>query len=103
VSRGFLGKAETNFLVERREDMREIRLRCQLTGTYAHWLMTSAQGGTFVDLEMGKQSATLSYKVFDATAGPRFFRRWAEASIEALNEAAGSESAAADSAAPSGA
>jgi hypothetical protein len=42
------GKIETHMLVERREDLRGIRMRCELTGTYAHWLLTPAQGGTFV-------------------------------------------------------
>src|SRR5437773_1500356 len=45
-------QGETNFLMERRDDLREIRMSCQLTGTYAHWSLTPAQGGTFVDLEM---------------------------------------------------
>src|SRR3954452_20744647 len=52
VSRGPVGKAKTEFLVERLDDLHEIRLRCQVSGTYAHWLLTEARGGTFVDLEM---------------------------------------------------
>ena len=98
VSRGPVGRAETTFLVERLEDLREIRLRCQVSGTYAHWLLTEARGGTFVDLEMGIQPNGLPFKIFDVTTGPRYFRRWAEQSIEALGEAAQ-----VDSAEPSGA
>jgi Polyketide cyclase / dehydrase and lipid transport len=88
ITRGPVGSDETSFLVERRDDLREVMLRCQLTGTYAHWMLTSAQGGTFVDLEMGMDPKAFSYKVFDATVGRRFFKRWAEESIDALERAA---------------
>ena len=53
VTKGPIGTAETSFLVDRRDDLREIRMSCQLTGMYAHWLLTPAQGGTFVEVEMG--------------------------------------------------
>jgi hypothetical protein len=88
VTRGPVGTDETTFLVERIDDLREIRMRCELTGTYAHWLLTAAQGGTFVDLEMGMQPTALPHRVFDVALGQRYFRRWAERSIEALGEAA---------------
>jgi hypothetical protein len=29
----------------------------------------------------------LSYKIFDSTVGPRFFRRWADQSLDALGDA----------------
>jgi hypothetical protein len=82
------GNVETNFLIERRDDLREIRMSCQLTGAYAHWLLTSAQGGTFVELEMGMQPKRLSDRLADLTIGRRYFRRWSEQSLEALSEAA---------------
>jgi len=82
------GKVETNFLLERRDDLREIRMSCELTGAYAHWSLTSAQGGTFVELEMGMQPKRLSDRLADLTVGRRYFRRWSEQSLEALGEAA---------------
>jgi Polyketide cyclase / dehydrase and lipid transport len=78
------GKAETGFLLERRDDLREIRMSCQHTGMYAHWSLTPAQGGTFVDLEMGMDPKRLGQLVFDAALGRRYFRRWSEQSLEAL-------------------
>jgi Polyketide cyclase / dehydrase and lipid transport len=87
VTRGAMGSGESRWLVEEKDDLREIHLRCQLTGTYARWHLTGAQGGTFVDLEMGMQPTGLSYKIFDSTVGPRFFRRWADQSLDALGEA----------------
>src|SRR5437870_5766325 len=82
------GKAETGFLLERREDLREIRMSCQLTGMYAHWSLTPAQGGTFVDVEMGMEPKRLGDRVFDAALGRRYFRRWSEQSLKALAESA---------------
>jgi hypothetical protein len=79
---------ETSFLLERREDLREVRIACQLTGMYAHWQLTPAQGGTFVELEMGLQPHRLGDRVFDATLGRRYFRRWSEESLAALERAA---------------
>ena len=89
VTRSAMGRDETtNFLVERRQDMREIKLRCQMSGTYAHWLMTEAQGGTFVDVEFGMQPKGLGLRLFDGTFGRMYFRRWMEQSIEGLKQAA---------------
>ena len=88
VTTNLTGRIETSFLVERRDDLREIRMRCQLTGTYADWLLTPAQGGTFVELEMGMQPRRLGDRVFDVTAGKAYFRRWADESLDALRRAA---------------
>jgi uncharacterized protein YndB with AHSA1/START domain len=87
VTKDPTGTAETNFLIERRDELHEIRMSCQLTGAYAHWLLTSAQGGTFVELEMGMEPSRLGYRLFDATVGKRYFRSWSEQSLEALAEA----------------
>jgi hypothetical protein len=46
-------KGTTRFKVEELEDMRELKMQCQLTGFYTHWLLTDAQGGTFTEVEMG--------------------------------------------------
>jgi len=82
-------KATTDFAIERMEDMREIRLVCQATGMYAHWLLTDAQGGTFVDVEMGMEPRTVGTRVFDTVIGRMYFRRWLEQSIDALRRATG--------------
>lgn len=82
------GATESSFLLERVEDFREIRMACQLTGTYAHWVLTPAQGGTFVDLELGMDPKSIGHRLFDATAGRLYFRTWAQKSLAALGEAA---------------
>ena len=91
VTRSPTGRTESHFLLERRDDLREIRMTCQLTGTYARWQLTEAQDGTFVDLEMGIEPRRLGDRLFDATVGRRYFRDWSERSLEALRRAARSE------------
>jgi hypothetical protein len=84
VTRSGRGTVETDFLIERLDDLREIRFACQQTGMYAHWLLTDAQGDTFVDVEMGMQPKSTSDKLFDAVVGRMYFRRWLDQSLDAL-------------------
>jgi len=88
VTKDPTGKVESNFLLERRDDLREIRMSCKLTGMYAHWFLTPAQGGTFVEVEMGMEPTRLGDRLFDIALGKRYFRRWSEQSLDALQEAA---------------
>jgi uncharacterized protein YndB with AHSA1/START domain len=82
------GKMHSHFLIQDRDDLREIRMSCQSSGTYAHWLLTPAQGGTFIELRMGMEPKRLGDRVFDRTFGNRFFRAWSQQSIDALGQAA---------------
>lgn len=87
VTRDPTGFVRSNFLIERARDLREIRMSCQSTGTYAHWFLTAAQGGTFVVVEMGMQPKGLGHRLFDLTKGKRYFRTWSEQSLDALRDA----------------
>ena len=89
VIKGPVGKSESNFLIERRDDLREVRMSCQLTGMYADWLLTSAQGGTFVELELGMLPRRVGDRLFDRALGKPYFRRWAGDSIDGLRDALG--------------
>ena len=82
------GKVETTFEIDRMESLREIRMHCTLTGTYAHWRLTEAQGETFVDLSLGMEPIRLRDRVFNVVTGRRFFRKWATESLAALKEKA---------------
>jgi hypothetical protein len=82
------GRSETNFLLERRDDLREIRMICQLTGLYADWLLTPAQGGTFVEVEIGMQPRRMGDRIFDSAFGRIYFRRWTSESLDGLRQAA---------------
>jgi hypothetical protein len=88
VTKSPIGRSESNFLLERRDNLRVIRMSCQLTGTYAEWLLTPAQGGTFVEVEMGMEARRLSDRIFDRAMGRTYFRRWTSESLDGLREAA---------------
>ena len=84
VYRSPAGVIETDVSVERLEDCHELRVRCLNTGTYTRWLMTEANGGTFIDAEFGLEPRTIGTRIFDHVAGKRYFRRWLEESLDAL-------------------
>ena len=75
------GKTESNFLL--------VRISCQLTGMYADWVLTPAQGGTFVEVQMGIEDPhRLTDRVFDLAIGKSYFRRWTTQSLDGLRDAA---------------
>ena len=88
VTKDPIGRSETNFLLERRDNLREVRMSCQLTGMYAEWVLTPAQGGTFVEVEMGIEARRVGDRIFDRAVGKAYFRRWTTQSLDALREAA---------------
>jgi hypothetical protein len=88
VTKDPIGRSETSFLLERRDNLREVRMSCQLTGMYAEWLLTAAQGGTFVEVEMGIEARRVGDRIFDRAMGKAYFRRWTTQSLDALREAA---------------
>lgn len=87
VTRTPSGKIQSNFLVEHRDDLKGIRMSCQLTGAYAEWLLTPAQGGTFIELEMGMDPKRLRHRLMDLTIGRRYFESWSRQSLDALRNA----------------
>jgi hypothetical protein len=93
VMKSPMGTIETDVSVERLDGCHELLLRCLDTGTYTRWLMTEAQGGTFIDAEFGMDPKTVGRRVFDAVAGRRFFRQWLNQSLDALRRAAGEQRA----------
>jgi len=82
------GSTSSSFLIERRDELRELRMSCNMTGTFAHWTLTAAQDGTFVELEMGMQPRSLRYRLMDAAIGRTYFRKWSQESLNALGAAA---------------
>jgi hypothetical protein len=67
VTKNPIGRSESNFLLKRRDNLREIRMSCQLTGMYANWLLTPARA---------------------ARLSSSYFRRWTNQSLDGLREAA---------------
>lgn len=92
VSRAPLGMRQTTpHMVERLEDLREVRLTCQKTGRYTHWTLTEARGGTFVDAEMGFEPTSLGMRLFEQTAGKYYLRRWLAQAVDGLRAAASTD------------
>ena len=75
-------------LIESRDELRNLRIRCLTTGTFVRFEITDAQGGTFVDGEMGMEPHGLWARVVDAVAGRRYFTSWMRSTLEALQRAA---------------
>ena len=82
------GRDETTFIVDSRDDLRAIRMRCVETGMYADWRLIEARESTFLDVEMGMDPHGAANRLFDATAGRLYFRRWLQQSIDGLKAAA---------------
>lgn len=88
VTKDPIGLTQSSFLIERRDELREIRMSCQLTGAFAHWKLTAAQKGTFVELEMGMEPRRARDRIADMTIGRVYFQRWSQQSIDALKKTA---------------
>ena len=84
VSKSPFGDAETTYRIEALEEMREIKLRCQRSGLYSRWVLTEAQGSTFMDVEMGIDPTALQYRVIFGAMGKRHLRRLTEDSLDGL-------------------
>jgi uncharacterized protein YndB with AHSA1/START domain len=91
TGRGPLGiKATTPHRVEEFDDMHEIKMQCQVSGFYSHWLLTKAQGGTFTELELGVEpleQRTLSARAMAALHTKSFLRRTADKTLDGLQRA----------------
>jgi uncharacterized protein YndB with AHSA1/START domain len=83
-----MGREEAHFLIDRVDDLREIRMHCTISGMFVHWQMTDAQGGTFVNAEFGMDPIRRRDRVIDRTVGRRFFRRWLDEALDGLKSAA---------------
>jgi Polyketide cyclase / dehydrase and lipid transport len=82
-----VGRDEAHFFIDRREELREIRMHCTISGMYVHWQLTDAQGATFLDAEFGMDPLRRRDRLIDATVGRRFFRAWLAEAMDSLKAA----------------
>ena len=78
------------FQVEEIEEAREqLAIRCLDSGTHVRFVLTEAQGGTFVDGEAGMEDpGSIKHRVWDTVAGKRWYRDWLAKSLDALGDLA---------------
>jgi uncharacterized protein YndB with AHSA1/START domain len=84
----FRREEEHELTVERLEGCREILIRCEDVGVYTRFILTEAQGSTFVEAEFGAEAKTVGMKVIGAFAGRRYLRHWIGQTFEGLRKAA---------------
>jgi uncharacterized protein YndB with AHSA1/START domain len=79
----FRDAVESVWVAERLEDLKEVRFRCTVSGTWAHFKVTPAQAETFVELETGMDPTRLRWRLVKATSGS-FFKGWILDVLDAL-------------------
>jgi uncharacterized protein YndB with AHSA1/START domain len=85
TSRGPLGmKNTTIFEVAELDELREIKLRCQTSGYYSHWVLTEARGDTFAELEYGVEPQGLQQRAIGATITKGAIRRYVDQSLDGI-------------------
>jgi uncharacterized protein YndB with AHSA1/START domain len=82
-----VGRNEAHFLIDEMDELREIRMHCTISGMFAHWQLTEAQGGTFLHAAFGMDPLRPRDRVIDFTVGRRFFRRWLTEAVDGLKSA----------------
>jgi uncharacterized protein YndB with AHSA1/START domain len=88
VIKGPLKTEEHELLIERMEGCREVSIRCEGTGVTTRFVLTEAQGGTFVEGYFAIEPNSIGIKVVAAVSGRRVMRSWLERSLENLKRTA---------------
>jgi uncharacterized protein YndB with AHSA1/START domain len=86
------GRDEAHFLIDRVDELREIRMHCTISGMFVHWQLTEARGNTFVDATFGMEPRRRRDRVIDFTIARRFLRRWLGEAVDSLKSAARQQS-----------
>jgi hypothetical protein len=84
-------EVEETLTVDRMEDCEQLSIHCLDTGTFVRFVLTEAQGGTFVDGEAGMEPPSIKHRVWDTVAGKRWYRDWLAKSLDSLGEVAARE------------
>ena len=88
VVKQLLGPEEHELVLARLEDCQEVSIHCGETGVTTRFLLTEAQGGTFVEGHFSVEPSTAGMKLLTALNGRRFLRGWLERSLANLKSAA---------------
>jgi hypothetical protein len=88
VVKGPFRAEEHDLVIERLDTCQEVCISCVGTGVTTRFVLTAAQGGTFVQGHFAIEPDTIGLKVFSAVSGRRFMRSWLERSLENLKHVA---------------
>lgn len=77
----FVHAVESVWVADRLEDLKEARFRCELTGTWARFSLTPAQGQTFVEAESGMDPKTFRWRLMNNAF---FLKQWIVKVLDAL-------------------
>lgn len=87
-------KATTTFKVEELDDLHELKMKCQFSGFYVHWMLTEAQSRTFAEVELGiepLESPPPRARVAAVLHTKSYLRRQVEKLLDSLRRAASRE------------
>jgi hypothetical protein len=79
-----------HFKVDQLDDLREVRMTCQVSGFYTHWLLTEARGNTFAELELGVEPMPgLQARAAGLLHTKGYLRKAVDHTLDGLRRAAG--------------
>jgi uncharacterized protein YndB with AHSA1/START domain len=88
VVKGPFRASEHDLVIERLDTCQEVCITCEGTGVTTRFVLTAAQGGTFVEGHFGIEPASIGTKLVAAVSGRRIMRSWLERSLENLKHEA---------------
>jgi uncharacterized protein YndB with AHSA1/START domain len=88
VVKGPFRAEEHDLVIERLDTCQEVCIACEGTGVTTRFVLTSAQGGTFVEGHFSIEPNSIGMRVIGAVTGRRFMRSWLERSLENLKQVA---------------
>ena len=88
VVKGFFKPQEHDVVIERLDTCQEVCISCQDTGVTTRFVLTGAQGGTFIEGHFSIDPNSIGTKVVSAVIGRRMMRSWLERSLENLKQVA---------------
>lgn len=80
---GFLDQVDGVWVVEKLEHLKEAHFRCTVSGSYARFALTPAEGETFVEVETGMLPTNLRWRVAQSMSRS-YFVRWLRDVLDAL-------------------
>lgn len=90
TTRGLLGaRYTTTFEVAELDELHEIKLQCQTSGYYSHWLLTEARGDTFAEIEYGVEPRGLRQRLVGATITSGALRGYMTDSVDGIRRLLG--------------